>query len=299
MKKVLIGIFICIYIFFRIGSSEKSSFEKESKEIVPQNNTEALLDESITILEQVGVIENEEEYPELIEIISQLSKEDYISAIKYEENGQKPFTHNHIVLLTQNETDKIIIYGYESKEYGTRGIIVNYNGTLSYFDYTWNRSHGRRDVYKKDFNQDDSPEIYFCFQGSSGTGVNIERLVVFEPNSENKLIKASEFTGKIQYEKIKETLKIYINEHNNLVVIKDNKLEKEIDLSKYWSLANKEIYGIDCLNQIEYSITDDKILMCIDIGVWFSQGGPGVYFTDNTGKINFELTYLNGDFKLK
>ncbi len=309
MKKKFIGILLFTGMILSACSNKEMSFDKErtQEELTSQyktekieekeNETEKLSSEDFIVIEQIksmDQVDNEEESQKIINLISKLPEQDYTSAIKYEENTQEPFTDENIVLLAQDKTEKVNIYGYESSKYGARGIIVNYDDIYSYFDYSWNRTQGRRDIFVKDYNQDGMNEIYFCFQGPVGTGVSIERLLVFETDSQNEGLKAFEFTGQMQDEKIKDILKFDINTDNHLVIDKNGKTEKIIDLNEY-----SDIYGIDYLNQIKYSFSDEKVMMCIDIGVWFSKSGPGICFSEDKGKICFELAYSNGQFELK
>lgn len=301
MKKYLLGVFMLIGILLCACSKEEPSAEMDhmQQEISEQNNTEMLQSQDIIIIEQANVVENEKKSSEIIEFLSKLPKQDFASAIKYEDNVQEPLAQEQVVILVQDETEKIIIYGYESSANGSRGMIVNNDGIYSYFDYSWNREQGRRNLFVNDLNHDGVSEIYFLFQGPVGTGVNIERLIVFEPDSEDSSLKVFEFEGQIQSEKLRNILNFDISAGDQMIIYRNGTEEKTIDLKKYGNMSDKEIYGIDYLNQINYSITDDKILMNIDIGICFERGGPAIYIPDGAGMVSFEVTYLNGNFEIK
>lgn len=301
MKKHILGVFMLTGILLCACSKEEASAEMDlvQQEISEQDNTEMMQSKDIIIIEQANVAESKEKSSEIIDFLSKLPKQEFTAAIKYEDDVQDAFAQEHVVILAQDETEKIIIYGYESSENGPQGMIVYNDGIYSYFDYSWNREQGRRNLFVNNLNHDGVPEIYFLFQGPVGTGVNIERLIVFEPDSENNGLKAFEFEGRIQSEKLREILKFYINADDQMIIYKNGTEEKIIDLKKYGNMPDKGIYGIDYLNQINYSITDDKVLMNINIGIWLEKGGPVIYSPDNAGRMSFEVTYSNGNFELK
>lgn len=92
MKKYLLGVFMLIGILLCACSKEEPSAEMDhmQQEISEQNNTEMLQSQDIIIIEQANVVENEKKSSEIIEFLSKLPKQDFASAIKYEDNVQEP-----------------------------------------------------------------------------------------------------------------------------------------------------------------------------------------------------------------
>ena len=83
---------------------------------------------------------------EIINIISNLSIEEYENVVEYDTNGRENVGGDHLVEITSNESGDIIIYGYIGSRYGSRGIIVDNKGVKSYFDYSWSEQRERRKI---------------------------------------------------------------------------------------------------------------------------------------------------------
>ena len=241
-----------------------------------------------------------EEQQAILTAMAELTDADYKSAVSYEENSQRDITGSHVVLLSENETDAVSVYGYESEEYLTRGIIVQWDGKRSCFDYCWDKMYGAVQVYEGDYDHDGTDELCLCMAGARGTGVDIERLILFEKNSDNGQITAHEFSGKIQQEEIKNKLSSEINADTGVFVIQkeDGSEEVVLELTSEETAGDKAI-EIDCFNQIRYRIEADEISMDIGIGIRHHKTEAAIFPADDKGTMHFNVVYSGDGFLLK
>ncbi len=238
------------------------------------------------------------ESQDVINTISRLSGSDMAAAVTYAVNRETPFSNDHVVLLCQSETGEASVYGYESDEYGSRGIIFSFNDNYSYYDYVWSRDRGRMNIYQQDFDHDGAAEAAFCFQGAYGTGISTERLVVFDDIEGDGAFAAYEFTPELQLEQFEQNLLFTMDlKEKELIITKESQILKSIDWQKYEDQAVNDTFGIDCLNQIIFEINGEDIKMCTDIGILFNKiGGPTLFFED--GQIYLDIIYSNGVFQI-
>jgi len=254
------------------------------------------------IVEPVVAVDQTAENAEaqnVINTISQLSVSDLAAAITYTVNRETPFSNDHVVLLCQSETGEAAVYGYESDEYGSRGIIFGFHDNYSYYDYVWSRDRGRMDVYEQDFDHDGAAEAAFCFQGAYGTGISTERLVMFDDIEGDGTFAACEFTPELQLEQFEQNLLFTMDlEKKELIITKDGQIAKSIDWEKYGDQAVNDTFGIDCLNQLWFEIDSDEIKMGTDIGILFNAvGGPTQFPEDN--ELYLDIMYSDGVFQVQ
>lgn len=237
---------------------------------------------------------------EVLSAMAELTEADYRSAVSYEENSQKDIADTHVVLLSGKAADAVSVYGYESEEYQTRGIIVQWDGQKSYFDYCWDRMYGNIKVYEGDYDHDEADELCLCMLGQIGTGVYIERLILFEKNPENGQVISHEFSGEVQQKGIKSKLLHEINAETGVFVTQkeDGQGEVILELTPEEAAGDKAI-EIDCFNQVRYRIEDDRIWMDIDIGIRHHKAEPVFFLPDDKGIMRFEVVYSEDGFLLK
>lgn len=237
---------------------------------------------------------------EVLSAMAKLTEADYKSAVSYEENSQKDTADTHVVLLNENAADDVKVYGYESEEYYSRGIIVQWDGQKSYFDYCWDRMYGNVKVYEGDYDHDETDELCLCMIGQRGTGVYIERLILFEKNPVNGQVTAHEFSGEIQQEGIKSKLHHEINADTGVYILQkeDGQGEVILELTPEEAAGDKAI-EIDCFDQVAYRIEDGRIWMDIDIGIRHHKTEPVLFLPDGKGIMRFEVVYSGEGFSLK
>ena len=126
------------------------------------------------------------------------------------------------MVITSNESGDITIYGYKGSKYDSRGIIVDNKGVKSYFDYSWSEQRERRKIYEADFDQDGIDEIAFVLMGSYGSGVSVERLIIFEPMDESGQFVAYELTGETLQQEFEKIYDFQVDIGNWEVIIKKN-----------------------------------------------------------------------------
>lgn len=241
-----------------------------------------------------------DESQSVINLISQLSANDFAAAMVYDLDALEPLPDNKVMLLFQSEISNTKIYGYKSTEYGSRGIIVNFNGEYSYFDLYWPDKRGGMEFYEQDFDHDGIMETAFCFEGAVGTGIEIYRLVMFDDIEGTGTLAAYEFTPEMQLEQFENKLQFVVDmETRKINISKDGVTETTIDWGNFGDAAEENIFGIDCLNQITFEIHEDRIKMCADIGILIDKGGPTVFFeAEKGGELYFDVEYSDEVYEI-
>lgn len=136
--------------------------------------------------------------------------------------------------------------------------------------------------------------------GGHGTGVSVERLIIFEPKDEGGHVIAYELTGEILQREIEKIYDFQVDIGNWEVIIKKNDaVEKVIDWEKSSQYYVDGEFQLDYLNQIKYEILGDKIVMNIEVGIWTNKGGPQTYFQNNAGTLSFNVIYENEQYRLE
>ena len=229
-----------------------------------------------------------------------MPEEDYNNAIEYDKNSRELIEGDHLVVITSNELGNITLYGYKGSKYDSRGIIVDNKGVKSYFDYLWNEQRERRKIYEADFDQDGIDEIAFVLMGSYGSGVSVERLIIFEPMDESGQFVAYELTGETLQQEFEKIYDFQVDIGNwELRVIKDGNVERILDWENSSSYYKDGEFQIDYLNLISYEILDDEILLNMEVCIWTNIGGPGIVFPNERGKLGITVVYEDGKFSLE
>lgn len=279
------------------GSTEQEDKTDDSKENIRDRNMQEV--ENIYFVEQamaMDQVDSEEETQAVLAAMSKLTDADFESVILCEENSQRDIPGAHLVLLNDNGTSRVRVYGYESEEYYTRGMIVECDGQRNYFDYCWNKSGGSAELYQGDYDYDGMDELCLCMSGADGTGVSVERLIMFEKSPEGNGLSAYEFSREIQ--QIKSKLIFGIDADAGSLVIQNESEEVIFELMSDEITGDKSL-GIDCFNQVKFDVEDGGIWMTIDIGIWHEGQWIGFFLPNDRGTMHFEVTYSEGEFSLK
>ena len=211
------------------GESEQN--ERNPEDILPADKV-SVVEQTLT-MDQVAT---DKEKNEIINLISNLSAEDYKNAIDYDKNSREIIEGDHLVVITTNESEDIIIYGYTGSKYGSRGIIVDNKGVKSYFDYVWSEQRECRKIYEADFDKDGIEEVAFIMAGGYGTGVSVERLIIFEPKDEGVQVIAYEFAGEALQQEFEKVYDFQVDVANwELRVLKNGEIERTLD----WKNSSK------------------------------------------------------------
>ena len=124
-------------------------------------------------------VEEESKEPEKTEsqiIIERFSSMDWeevkANAKEFGEDGWE----EGIVLLAELSNDKIALYGYNDEEYKLRGVAIDYDGNVNYFDweYTSEKTYIQPEMY---WNAEEN-QLQITLNLSDGEGVNAEELHV-------------------------------------------------------------------------------------------------------------------------
>lgn len=205
---LIILILICIGIQIRKHAPINNQEENVSERIEDDNPQADIQDSEKIEIELrkdfYHTYVDDEKTQSVMENITKLTEEDFASAINWIENCQLPYDDGHAVILAHNDTYDIIVYGYESKVVGPRGIVIKYDGVYSYFDYPWDRLHGSKEIYEKDFDHDNINELCFI-SGGAGTGISVEELIIFEKEGKDDALIDFEFEAATQYEENRQT----------------------------------------------------------------------------------------------
>lgn len=267
------------------------------------NEVDVLEKQDVYLVEPVKSVDQVASYDEsqsVISLISQLSANDYATAMTYDLNAMEPLPDNQVMLLFQSEISNTEIYGYKGIEYGSRGIIVSFDGQYSYFDLCWTDNRGGMEFYEQDFDHDGMVETAFCFEGAAGTGVEIYRLVMFDDIEGTGTLAAYEFTPEMQLEQFENKLQFVVDmETKKIHISKDGVPETTIDWERFGDVVEGNIFGIDCLNQITFEINEDRIKMRAGIGILINQGGPTIFFeAEEGGELYFDVMYSDGSYEI-
>lgn len=269
--------------------------ERNPENILPEDKVSVV--EQYATMDQVAV---DEEKNEIIYIISNLPIEKYENAVEYDINSYENAEGDYLVEITSNESGDIIIYGYKGSKYDSRGIIVDNKGVKSYFDYSWSEQRECRKIYEADFDKDGIEEVAFIMSGGHGAGVNVERLIIFEPMDESGQFIAYEFTGETLQQEFEKIYDFQVDIANwELRVLKNGEIERILDWKNSSSYYRDGEFQIDYLNRISYEILDEKILMNMEVCIWTNIGGPGIGFPNEAGKFCFNVVYEKEMFRLE
>ena len=186
---------------------------------------------------------------------------------KYPDAGE-----DYLVALAQSDDAVFQVYGCVSKEYGCRGILINYrlDGSDNYntFDYEWNAYFEQPKLALADYDNDGREELAFSFLWAEGTGVYIEKLVLFE-TFETAHIEAYEFTEKRQSEELANAIVLKVNEDAKTVTMKRADTKETILQNISYNVTENgrtHFEGISYGNQVRFDV-GKEIVMYVDIGI--------------------------------
>ena len=111
---------------------------------------------------------------------------------------------------------------------------------------------------------------------------------------------AYEFTPEMQLEQFEDKLQFDVDmAAKRLSISKDGVAETMIDWEKLGDAAEGNFLGIDCLNQITFEMNEDRIKMCVGIGILIDPGGPVIFFDgEEGGELTFDVIYSDGAYEI-
>lgn len=209
------------------------------------------------------------EAEKVVHMLAQIPKEKYQSAISYDERRymeEKEWGKNRVVLLQSIPEADIRMYGYDGEEYGTRGIIVDYKGTYSFFDMLWDSYHFAPQMYQGDYDEDSMQEFAVIYPYGYGTGISWEGLLVFDVQPDNTLLCSEMIMDHRYLESQLEPFIKYDKKNGKIKIIKDGKTKKVIDLTDSPDYQeNKENLVIAYTNLIQFKVEGNRIKMLTDV----------------------------------
>ena len=276
-----------------VTEEQEEKTVKEEGRVVELSRSEVLFSEEIgqEDVSWVDQIPSSAEYQHLIQIMKKIPKEEFENAVSIDEidtlSGE-----GGIVTFLKDEKNDLYVYGYSSIDHYLQGVIIKYRGAWSYFHSQWDRK-GFTEFHVGDFDQDGSREIAQISPGGQGTGLFVERLVIFEDQGDGTL-KSNQFLYAHQTDQIFEKVKFYKDTiHDQFIVKAPNDGEVLIPWEEE-NVYNNEVF-LDIEEIRKFDIEGDKISYIIKCGV-YSGGIPR--WTEECG-IHFSVKYNNGQFSLR
>lgn len=187
----------------------------------------AILEEKETEIKAVG-----DDSGEFARWYSSLPYELYENAVPIEETEQS-YTAYHdrgedfMVILAESGNDIVKVYGCYSRQYGARGLTIDYRITPggdsnhNYMDMAWDAENPCCQAAMADYDGDGREEIALTLLGGKGTGSHVERLIILETYDTGTVVPC-EFTYDQIRQNIAETVTASVDTENNLVQILDN-----------------------------------------------------------------------------
>lgn len=209
------------------------------------------------------------ESKKIVDMLAQIPKEKYSSALSYEERQfmeAKNFGKNYVVLLQSIPDADIRVYGYDGEEYGPRGLMIDYKGTYSYFDKHWDPWRFAPQLYQGDYDGDSMKEFALIYPAGYGTGIFLEGLSVFKVQPDHTLLH-SEMLLDISFLKSQLGPFIKYDKSNGKVkIVKNGEVKKIIDLTRSPDYEDcKENIVITYSNIIQFKVNGDQIKLLTEI----------------------------------
>ena len=231
---------------------------------------------------------------QICHMLAQIPKEAYKTAISYEENVRNPLMGDGEVLIDEDTTADVRIFGYQDKY--ESGMIMEYQGVYSYFDFTWDSWRMQPKLYIGDFDKDSDMEIALVDLDQYGTGILVEGLKIFEV-MEDKTLVCNELPTMPAYLIHQLGQYIHLDKAKGKVeIIWEGKTLQEIDLTTALQYEEyKDKLGVVYTNQITFEVIENRIIMKIEVlgetdVAWVYMSG----IEDNV--VDFEVIYKDNDF---
>lgn len=237
---------------------------------------------------------------QLLKLLKEIPQEDYKAALSYDENRSEKPSDSHLVLLNENKTAGVRLYGLESNAYGCRGLAAEHEGVWSFFDDEWDSWRFKPRLYAGDFNNDSRQELAMISGGGYGTGVAIDRLGIFTMEEDGTMQYYPMDTLSFQW--LEEQLGPYIRfdkRQGKIYIEKDGQVYQEIDLTTSAEYPDDpEDISIIYTTQISFEVQKNKIKMLVD--VLGSTNNSFCYMdgVENT-LVSFDVEFQDGGYKFQ
>lgn len=209
------------------------------------------------------------ESEKIVDMLAQIPKEKYSSALSYEERQfmeAKNFGKGYVVLLQSIPDADIRVYGYDGEEYGTRGVMIDYKGTYSYFDLHWDPWRFAPQLYQGDYDGDSMKEFALIYPGGYGTGTFLEGLSVFKVQPDHTLLHSKML---MDASFLKSQLGPFIKYNKSagkVKIVKNGEVKKIIDLTRSPDYKDcKENIKITYTTIIQFEVKDDQIKLLTEV----------------------------------
>lgn len=234
----------------------------------------------------------------VLRLLQQVPAEAYEKAGVYEEGGSNKCKAGGVLLLAQEPDAGLRVYGYKSKAYGERGMIVDYQGTRSYFDFAWSSWRYGPVIAAGDFDGDSALEFAFTYLDAYGTGVMIHGLRVFEVQDDHSLVCFELDTDMFTMQKKLDPFIRFDKKTGKAAVVRDGKTVEEVDFSKSPDyVGHEDEITISCSTWTAFEVKGDRIFLetallgVIDTPTLYMNG-----IEAEESRILFEVLYKEGEF---
>lgn len=275
-------------------TKEEITVEEEGR-VVELSRSDVLFSESIgdNFSAWVDRIAPVEEQQKLIGIMKNIPKEEIEKSVSVDELYTLPDEGGTVTIL-EDEANGLFIYGYTSMDHYMEGLIIKYDGVWSYVHSSWDRKGFTR-FHLGDFDHDGMKEVAQISPGEQGTGVIVERLLIFEKQQDGTL-KANQFLYDEQTEQVFYLASFYKDTGTNQFIVK-TPTDGEILLPWDGESVDDQEVNLDMEYIRRFEIEGDQIRYKIDLGV--NIGGISSYQEEDCGTMNFNVQYHNGEFSLR
>lgn len=230
---------------------------------------------------------------ELFKVMDRIVSEE-AEVITFSENFHRMEEADRRVLLAELPERKLTAYGCISPEFGSMGIILDWNGNCTYLEEAWATQYGEARLFMADYDKDGRDEVAFSFLWGTGTGLYIEKLFVLE-TYETGHMEAYEFTEEEQLAEIENLLLWEADEEKQEVYIREKGSGRLIQTLSYAEAAETEenltVTGIGYLALVRF-LPGEEIMMNIKAGMALNDWVVLQYDTVNGEKsLNFPVSY--------
>lgn len=228
-----------------------------------------------------------------------LSYELYEQAVPWEDTeksyeGYYEHGTDFMTVLARTDDGIVTVYGCYSRDYGTRGMTVDYKITPdgdsnhNYMDLVWDADNPCCQVSMGDYDRDGSEEIALTFLGGRGTGIHKERLIVFEAY-ETGTLEPYEYTEEALRKEIDAQIGFGLDTENELLQILDRtKPESSVPIYSV-PYEDREIADVNFLSWFGFQI-EDGLTLWTEPGI-LQKNYPGIYYLYLPDRERFVLFY--------
>lgn len=213
-----------------------------------------------------------EEMPDIYEVMSRVWVNCWKSRRMLSFGDAVPEDGDYLVRLAATEDGLYEAYGCVSPEYGSRGIYMNFRlggiDNINEVDVEWVNLYDGPKLAAADYDGDGRDEAALAFLAGSGTGLYLEKLLVFE-TYDTAHMEPYELSGEKLAEEIGRLLEHRVDTAEKTVDIIDRETGKVILSGLSYQLEDHEDAGFEGVSydsQRRYAV-GDQIYLYVGVGI--------------------------------